>query len=100
MLSEQNPFNHTFFLALFRTQFNFVIKKEVYMFAIHPEYVTDEKLNKKAVIVPFVEWTKILEILEEFEDIQAYDAAKKNSEQILSFDDALKEIQKSNFDEI
>ena len=70
------------------------------MLAIHPEYVIDDKLNKKSVILPLIEWTKILEILEEFEDIQAYDASKKSNEQILSFDEAVKEIQSGKFDEV
>ena len=70
------------------------------MLAIHPEYVIDERLNKKAVIVPFIEWEKILDILEEFDDIKAYDSAKKIQEELLPFDEALNEIESGKFDEV
>ncbi len=70
------------------------------MLAIHPEYVIDERLNKKAVIIPFIEWEKILDILEEFDDIRAYDSAKKIQEELLPFDEALNEIESGKFDEV
>ena len=68
------------------------------MLTLHPEFVIDEKLNKKAVIVPFFEWEKILEALEEFDDIRAYDFAKRESGNNLSFDKALREIANGKFD--
>ncbi len=42
------------------------------------EYIVDEQLNKKAVIVPYVEWQNILEALDELNDIHAYEQAKAN----------------------
>jgi len=54
------------------------------MLDIHEEYLTDEKGNKKAVVVPISEWQQVLEALEEFDDIKAYDDTKsKPSEPIL-----------------
>lgn len=45
-------------------------------FKIHEEYVVDVDGNKKAVVVPMSEWEKILDALEELDDIKAYDGAK------------------------
>ena len=70
------------------------------MLALHPEYVIDENDKKKAVIVSYIEWKKILENLEEFEDIRDYDLAKSIPDDVLSFDKALKEIENGKFDEL
>lgn len=64
------------------------------MITIHPEYVVDENQNKKAVIIPFIEWKQILEEIEELEDIRAYDAAKSEKDEIISFEKAVQEIRK------
>ena len=70
------------------------------MLSLHPEFVIDENLNKKAVIVPYIEWEKILSILEEFEDIVLYDRVKKDKDSIISFEQALKEIETGKIDEV
>jgi hypothetical protein len=41
------------------------------MIAIHPEYIIDEHANKKAVIIQFPEWEKLLEEFEEREFMRA-----------------------------
>ncbi len=56
------------------------------------EFIIDEKGNKKAVVIPIEAWEKILEHLEEAEDIKAYDKAKKDSSEFIPFDKAVKEI--------
>ena len=67
------------------------------MIAIHPEYIVDQKHNPKAVIVPIKEWNRILEEMEELEDIRAYDEAKADSEdEIISFTQAVAEIRSNN----
>ena len=54
------------------------------MFALHEKYIVDDTGKKTAVILPFGEWKKIREILEEYDELQAYDEAKKKpSEPIL-----------------
>lgn len=63
------------------------------MIALHPEYIIDEKAHKKAVVLPFVEWEKVLEDIEELEDIRAFDKAKAEKDEILPFDQAIKEIR-------
>jgi hypothetical protein len=60
------------------------------MFAVHEKYIVDEKGTKSAVVLPYAEWNKICEVLEEYEDICAYDKAKAQPSDPISFDDALK----------
>ncbi|WP_295544316.1 hypothetical protein [uncultured Thiohalocapsa sp.] len=58
------------------------------------EYVTDEHANRKAVIIPYPEWQKILEAMEELDDIRAYDRAKADSDdEEVPFDQAIAEIK-------
>jgi len=62
------------------------------MTAFHPQYVVDEKSQRQAVIVSVAEWEQILEELEELDDIRAYDAAKAKSQESISLDQALREL--------
>lgn len=64
------------------------------MIGLHTEYVTDENGNKKAVLVPIDEWGKVMEELEELDDIRAYDAAKVGPSELVPFHKALSEIEK------
>ncbi len=63
------------------------------MVPIHPEYVVDEKQNRRAVLLPLAEWEKIVEELEEFDDIRACDEAKTGSQDAVSFEQAVREIR-------
>lgn len=65
------------------------------MITIHPKFVVDEHQNCKKVLVPYEEWQKILEEMEELDDIKAYDEAKTSSSEPLPFEDAVKEIRES-----
>ena len=61
---------------------------------VHPEYIVDEDLNKKCVVLPYSEWKIILEEMEELDDIRAYDRAKDEADdEILPFEQAVKEIE-------
>ena len=64
------------------------------MFKIHEEYVVDGDGNKKAVLIPLSDWQKILEALEELDDIRAYDEAKSQPSDPIPFDQAIEEIQR------
>jgi len=66
------------------------------MLKIHEEYVVDVDGNKKAVVVPMSEWQKILDALEELDDIRAYDEAKSKPSNPISFDKAINDIQKGS----
>jgi hypothetical protein len=63
------------------------------MLTMHPEFVVDAKEKRKAVLLPFVEWERILEELEELEDIRAYDKAVAHPGEPIPFEDAVKEIR-------
>ena len=56
-------------------------------------YVIDEAGNRVAVLIDIEEYKRILEALEELESINAYDEAKASDEEIISFDQAIKEIE-------
>ena len=63
------------------------------MIALHPEYIIDQSEHKKAVILPFNEWEKLLAEIEELEDIRAYDNAKSDDDEIIPFEQAVEEIR-------
>ncbi|MEE4376528.1 MAG: hypothetical protein V2J55_03320 [Candidatus Competibacteraceae bacterium] len=63
---------------------------------LHPQYIVDEKHNKKSVILPIDEWEEIMLLVEDLDDIQAYDDAKKIDDEIVPFDQAVKEIEDSS----
>jgi hypothetical protein len=63
------------------------------MKTLHPEYLIDEKKNKKAVLIPFREWKKIVEDIEELDEIRAYDKAKLKKLKFVPFDKILKDVK-------
>jgi alpha-L-arabinofuranosidase len=64
------------------------------MIALHPEYVIDNKKEKKAVIIKFNEWNKILDEIEELDEIRAYDKAKSDlTDEVIPLEQALNEIK-------
>jgi len=63
------------------------------MVELHPEYVVDKDKKPKAVLLPFEEWQKLTEELEELDDIRAYDAAKRSPQERIPFEQAVREIE-------
>jgi len=63
------------------------------MIEIHPEYIVDEKSNKKSVVIPITEWESLLIEMEELDDIKAYDVAKSREEGSTTFEQAVNEIK-------
>ncbi len=63
------------------------------MIALHPEYIINDQHHKTAVILPYSEWEKLLEEIEELEDIRAYDMAKADKDELIPFDQAVEEIE-------
>ena len=63
------------------------------MLAFHPEFVVDGKARKKAVLIPVPEWQRLMEALEELEDIRAYDRAKARRQNLIPFEDAVRQIR-------
>ena len=64
------------------------------MVMVHPEYVVDAQQQRKAVLLPVVEWDQIVEELEELDDIRAYDRAKASSQDKLPFEQAVRDIRR------
>ena len=58
-----------------------------------PQYITDNKGNKLSVVLPIKEYKKILEDLEELDDIRLYDEAMAGKETSIPVDKAFKLIE-------
>jgi len=58
------------------------------MLSLHEKYIVDSNGRKKAIMLPYVEWKKVLDILEEYEYICAYDQAKAQTSDPISFNDS------------
>jgi len=54
------------------------------------QFITDNKGNKVSVILPIREYKKMIEELEELEDIKLYDEAKADKGKSISLDDYFK----------
>jgi hypothetical protein len=58
------------------------------------QFITDDHGKKLAVILPINEYNKMVDDLEELEDIKLYDAAKKGKQEFIDAEEAFKEIEK------
>ena len=58
------------------------------------QFITDDKGKKQAVILSMKEYKKIVEELEELEDIKMYDEVKSKNEKSIPFSDYLKKRNK------
>ena len=64
------------------------------MIALHPEFVVNGKAEKKAVLLPIAEWKRLMENMEELEDIRAYDKAKAEpNDAAVPFEKAVRQIK-------
>jgi PHD/YefM family antitoxin component YafN of YafNO toxin-antitoxin module len=66
------------------------------MVRLHPEYVVDDQDKRKAVVLSVEEWEKVIDELEELEDIRLYDGAKQEVGKAVPFEQAIKEIDQDN----
>ena len=55
------------------------------MLILHEKFIVDEKGKKTAAVLPYAEWKKVAAILEEYEDICAYDKAKSRASRPFPF---------------
>jgi len=60
---------------------------------IKERYVVDEKGTKVGVLLDLEDYQWLLEALEELESIKAYDEAKASGDEIIPFEQAVKEIE-------
>jgi PHD/YefM family antitoxin component YafN of YafNO toxin-antitoxin module len=54
----------------------------------------DDKGEKVAVILPVAVYQKIIDELEELEDIRAFDEAKTSGEPLIPFEEVLERVEK------
>lgn len=59
------------------------------------QFVTDKSGKKLAVILPIKEYNKMVDDLEELEDIKLYDSAKEGEQEFIDADLAFKEIEEA-----
>jgi NH3-dependent NAD+ synthetase len=65
------------------------------MLTLHPQYIKDVNGDESLVVIPAKEFDAILEKLEDLEDIQLYDEAKKNDTgERISMEDAFNMIER------
>lgn len=58
------------------------------------QFLTDEKGNRTAVVLPIKKYNKLIEKLEDLEDIRLYDEAKREGDGYrISIDEAFKIIE-------
>lgn len=60
-----------------------------------PQYITDNKGKKMSVVLSMKEYKRILEDLEEFEDIKLYDAVKARNEETITLEEYIAKRKKS-----
>ncbi len=63
------------------------------MLTLHEKFIVDEKGKKTATVLPYAEWKKVEEILEEYEEICAYDKAKSRPSHPISFKKAVQKLK-------
>jgi hypothetical protein len=61
---------------------------------LNHEFLVDTDGKRKAVIIPINEWKRLMEELEELDDIKAYDKAKASPSSPVPFEDAVRQISK------
>ena len=66
------------------------------MLTVHPQYITDNAGKKISVVLPMKDFKVIMEELEELEDIKLYDEAKKGKLEFLPAEEAFRENENKN----
>jgi hypothetical protein len=61
-----------------------------------PKFITDKKGNKISVVIPLTQYKRILQELEELEDIRLYDEVKARKEKTIPFNQYLQRRRKKN----
>jgi len=63
------------------------------MIATMPQYITDQIGNKVSIILPIRDYERMIEELEELEDIRLYDEAKASVQEYLPADEVFRSIE-------
>jgi hypothetical protein len=62
------------------------------------QFITDKRGRKVSIILPIRDYEKIMEELEELEDIRAFDKARVSGEEAIPIGQAFKEIEVKRHD--
>jgi hypothetical protein len=65
------------------------------MITLNPQFIKDANGKNSLVVLTSEEYGKILEELEEVEDIKLYDNAKKGKQEFIEANQAFEEIEKN-----
>jgi hypothetical protein len=65
------------------------------MLTLHHTFVKDPKGKDIGVFLPMSDYQKILELIEDYEDVVAFDKAIKHKNEVVPFRDALIQLEKS-----
>ena len=57
------------------------------------QYVTDAQGNRVAVILGIERYEELLQAVEELDDIRAFDEAKASGDEVIPFEQAVREIE-------
>lgn len=68
--------------------------KSIKNYKVSPQFVTNDKGEKISVILPIKQYLKLLEAIEENEDIRLYDEIKAKKEKRISLEEYLKGREK------
>lgn len=58
------------------------------------QFITDEKGNKISIVIPLEEYNRMVEDLEELDDIRLFDEVKARNEKSIPFEQYLNQRQK------
>ena len=61
--------------------------------SLNEQYLVDPKGQRLSVVIPFEEYQKLLDYLEELETLYAFDIAKEAEDEILPLEQAIAEIE-------
>ena len=67
-------------------------KETTSMVTVQEQYLTDREGKRVGVVLDLEQFQRIIEDLEELEDIRAYDAAMASSDEVIPFNQAIAEI--------
>ena len=68
------------------------------MGALRQQFIEDNQGKRIAVLMPIDQYNKMLEQLEDIDDIRAYDTAKAEEDEVIPFDQAVREIEEGRDD--
>jgi hypothetical protein len=68
------------------------------MLTLEKQFIKDSSGEDIGVILPINEYSKLLEQLEDLEDVIAYDRAKESGEESIPWEQAIKEIEEQRND--